>query len=133
MRVVLGGTFNTIHKGHEALLERAVSLGGGITLGLTTDSFAGSLRKKHPILPFAIRKKKLEDFLKKKCKDFKIVEIQNMYGPALEEDFDWIVVSEETLKGAQKINEERERKGKKPINVLSIPIVREKGKKISSD
>ena len=70
---------------------------------------------------------------KKKCKDFKIVEIQNMYGSALEEDFDWIVVSEETLKRAQKINEERERKGKRLINILSIPIVCENGKKISSD
>jgi len=131
-KVVLGGTFEIIHKGHEALLKKAFQL-GEVVLGLTSDNFAQRL-KKRKVLSFNKRKKNLKIFIRGKFKKrAKIIKIENIFGPTLKEDFNFIVVSKETLRNALKINREREKKGKKPIKIVKIKMVlSEDGKPISS-
>jgi pantetheine-phosphate adenylyltransferase len=59
--------------------------------------------------------------------------ISDIFGPTLEEPFDVIVVSAETRKTAEIINEKRWEKGWKPLTIVEIPFVlAEDGKPIQS-
>lgn len=70
---------------------------------------------------------------------YEIVPIQDPFGPtATDPDLDMIVVSLETMKGGEKVNEIRRGKGMKELEIYSIPLVeikqvlKEKEKKVSS-
>jgi len=116
MKICLGGTFDLIHKGHEALLKKAFDLEGEVLIGLTSDKMAS--QKKGSVSSFESRKKKLEDFLeKKRLRNYKIVKIEDEFGPAVNEDIDVIVVSTETKATALKINEARKERGLKPLSI----------------
>jgi len=131
-KVVVGGTFDVLHRGHKALLKKAFSL-GEVIIGLTSNIMARR-RKKRKVRDFKLRKKELEDFIKKEFKvKPKIVEIKNKFGFTLEKDFDYIVVSPETYKTAVEINKERQKRNKKPIKIVKIKfILAEDGKPISA-
>ena len=127
-KVVLGGTFDVLHKGHKALLKKAFSL-GKLTIGLTSNTMARKL-KKRKIESFSQRKKELENFIKKEfSKKVKIIKIEDKFGPTLKEDFDYIVVSPGTYKTAVLINKGRKKRKKKPIKIIKIKFVLDKGDK----
>lgn len=127
-RVIIGGTFEILHKGHKFLLEKAFSL-GKVTIGLTSNLFAQSL-KHRKVKDFKERKKTIEEFIQKRgFKKAKIVKINDIFGPTLKEDFDFIVVSPETKKRALIINKERKKLGKTPIKIIQIPFVLAEDKK----
>lgn len=121
-KVVIGGTFNVLHKGHEVLLRKAFDL-GEVTIGLTSNSMASKARRKR-VKDFKDRKKGLEDFT---MKEFsvkpKIVKIKDKFGPTLEEDFDYIVVSPATYATAALINQERQKRRKKPLKIVKIEFI----------
>lgn len=131
-KVVLGGTFDILHKGHETLLRKAFEL-GEVTIGLTSDRFAQQL-KGEVLNDFEKRKENLENFLKEKFgKKAKIVKINDIFGPTLKKDFDVLVVSEETFKNGLKINKERKKLGKKEMEIVKVKMVlAEDGKPISA-
>lgn len=128
---VLGGTFNILHKGHEALLSRAL-LFDKIFIGITSDAFVKK-HKIYPPVPFRKRKESVEKWFSRKNKTIKISRISNIFGDTLKKDYDYILVSEETLRNAEKINLVRKKLGKKPIAIVVVPIVRAyDGKKITA-
>jgi len=131
-KVVVGGTFDILHRGHEVLLKKAFTL-GKVTVGLTSNVFARKM-KKRKVRDFKYRKKELEDFIKEEFKQkSKIVKIEDKFGPTLEKDFDYIVVSPKTYKTAVLINKKRQKRNKKPIKIVKIKFVlAEDGKPISS-
>jgi pantetheine-phosphate adenylyltransferase len=131
-KVVVGGTFDIFHKGHEALLRKAVGL-GEVTIGLTSDILAKKVKKRN-VRSFKHRKKELEAFAKKEFKvKPKIVKKENKFGPTLKENFDYIVVSPATYKTAALINQERKKRKKKSIKIVKIKFVLNKdGKPISA-
>jgi len=116
-RVVVGGTFEFLHKGHKELLKRAFELGDFVLIGITADGF-----KKDCSVDFENRKRKVENFVKNFSKPYEIMEIHDKYGPTLQEDFDIIVVSPETLKTAKEINELRNQNGLKKMEIVKIPL-----------
>ena len=121
-KVVVGGTFDILHRGHEVLLKKAFAL-GKVTIGLTSNVLARKV-KKRKVRDFKYRKRELEDFIKKEFKvKPKIIKIEDKFGSTLKEDFDFIVVSPETYKTALLINKEREKRGKKPIKIVKIKFV----------
>ena len=63
--VVLGGTFDHFHKGHEALLTKAFEIGKKITIGIATEEIYKDKFLLESIEPFEIRKKSVEKFIKK--------------------------------------------------------------------
>jgi len=132
-KVVIGGTFDILHKGHEALLKRAFRL-GKVFIGLTSDKMAQSLRKRK-VKSFKERKKELENFILKEFKiKPKIFKIEDKFGFTLKKDFDYIVVSPETYKNAVEINKERLKRKKKLIEIVEIDFVlAEDGKPISAE
>ena len=127
-KVVLGGTFDVLHKGHEALLKKAFSL-GRVTIGLASDKMARKLKKRKVNL-FKDRKLVLEKFIRENfSKGFRIIKIEDKFGPTLEKDFDYIVVSPETYPKAVLINGKRKRLKKKPIKIVKIKFVLGKDRK----
>ncbi len=126
-KVAVGGTFDLLHKGHRALIEKAFELGEEVILGITSDEM---LQKKAE--PFSKRKKTLQNFLK--FKNYEIVKLSDAYGPAVGDGkIDAIVVSEETEARAVEINEIRKKRGLPLLQIVVIPFVlAEDGKPISS-
>jgi len=120
MRVVVGGTFNTIHKGHELLFETAFSVGDFVEVGLTSDEFAKGI-KSVDVLPYAVRKSNLARFLERFGKPFEIVRISDKYGTASSSDkVGAIVVSPETRPVAEEINDIRRRRGLPPLEIHTV-------------
>jgi len=121
-KVVVGGTFEILHKGHKAFLKKAFEL-GKVSIGLTSDIMAKE-RKKREVKNFKLRKKQLKDFIFKEFSEKpEIVKIEDKFGFAIERDFDFIVVSPETYKMAVEINKERQKRNKKPIKIAEIKFV----------
>ncbi len=126
-KIVVGGTFDLLHKGHKELLGKASSL-GEVKVGLSSDEMAKEF-KGVEVESFEIRKNDILDFLE----TAKVEEINDPYGFAVEEDFDYIVVSPETHARAKEINEKRKESGKKEMEIVEIDfILAEDGNPISS-
>lgn len=134
---VIGGTFDELHAGHMKLIYTAFSLGDRVLIGLSTDSFAVK-SKRREVNPYEKRRQRLEDFIKNspwsRGKSYEIFPINDMYGPTISvNNLDVIVVSVETFGGAVKINEERVKRGFKPLAIHVINMVEtERGEKVSS-
>jgi pantetheine-phosphate adenylyltransferase len=125
MKVCLGGTFNILHFGHKKLINKAfevAGLKGSVFIGLTTDDF---VKNKIKVKPYYKRKITLEKYLKEKgyFSQAYIKPISDKFGPTLEEEFDTIIVSKETVKNAEEINLKRKKRGKKPLEIIQIPMV----------
>ncbi|HDN82929.1 MAG TPA: phosphopantetheine adenylyltransferase [Candidatus Altiarchaeales archaeon] len=135
-KVVVGGTFDTLHLGHKKILEVAFKLGKRVCIGLTSDEFAKRFR--------VVETRKYEERLKNlkevvstiaEGKPYEIIKIEDYYGIAtIDPEIDCIVVSEETLLRAEEINTIRFKKGLKKLIIVVVPLVlAENGKAISSE
>ncbi len=104
-----------------------------MVIGLTTDRFASV--KSHPVRTFEARKADLERFIRDQgfSASWIIEPLDDRYGPALDADFDALVVSEETLSVGMEINVLRRKKGKRKVDLHQIAcVLAEDGKWISS-
>jgi len=125
MRVIVGGTFDILHKGHKQLLRTAFQTAGSqgfVYIGITTGKLA---EKKMHVSSFEQRKTNLIQYLRKEKgkNQFVIEPIQDKYGPAIHGDFDAIVVSPETRPTAEEINLHRRQNSRKPLQIIEIPFV----------
>ena len=132
----MGGTFDILHAGHKALLQRALEVGDIVLIGLTTDARASKIRNKTQINTYNIRLANLQDLLKsmKSLDRFQIVPLENDWGPSVvDEDFEAIIVSDETKSTAQKINKIRSAEGKSELEIVIVPMIKaQDGHRISS-
>ena len=120
-KVAVGGTFDRFHNGHKKLLEEAFNYGEMIVIGVTSDAFGG---KKGNIDSCNKRITNLNHFLTTKHNNFHIARLDDPYGSTIyEDDFNAIVVSEETEPTAIEINEIRKSKGMVAIDIIVISFV----------
>lgn len=124
--VGMGGTFDHLHDGHKYLLETAISLSQEVHIGLITEKLLENKKFASKIEDYETRKNNLENFISTIADlgRVKILELDNPYGPPIDDPaYEGIVVSQETYKGALRINEIRAEKGFKPLVIVVIPML----------
>ena len=124
--VVVGGTFDELHKGHKALLLKAFDAGDHVIIGLSANDLARKLKRNHEVASYKKRLKELNDFLKKQgvLNKAKIVPLKTPYGITLSKGYvDALVVSRETETRAKEINQKRKAKGLPPLHVIVIEMI----------
>ncbi len=131
MITAVAGTFNILHEGHKALLDRAFSLGDKVYIGITSDEMASSSRGL--LNSFYIRERAIRDYAESKKKEFRIFPIDDIYGPdEMMDHVDVLVVSEETKKNGEEVVRRAESRGRKlQLSVVGI-IPKKDGSKLSS-
>jgi pantetheine-phosphate adenylyltransferase len=124
--VAVGGTFDKLHKGHRALISKAFEVGDYVYIGLTSDELVSELHKTHKIAPYNERLADLTGFLEKTEFEnrFEISPLYTSYGLTLNQiDLDALVVSQETIKTGDSINEKRIQTGLAPLRIVKIALV----------
>ncbi|XP_053954581.1 bifunctional coenzyme A synthase [Anastrepha ludens] len=141
--VVVGGTFDRIHAGHKIFLTQAViRCCRRLVVGVTTEGMNKSKTLSELILPVGKRIEEIRGFLTEidASLQYEVVPIDDPFGPTLTDpDMDMIVVSAETQRGGQKVNELRTKNNLRPLEIYCINIVESsemgggpKEKKVSS-
>lgn len=124
--MAVGGTFDEFHKGHRTLLTKAFEVGEHVLIGLCSDKLVESLSKPHITAPYEQRLEELKKFLREKglLNRAEIMPLNDPFGVTLSEGcVEALVVSRETERMAVKINEERERRGLAPLQIVVIDMV----------
>ncbi len=133
--VFVGGTFDSLHRGHKALLTRAFGEGQTVVIGITSDDYVGRLKKGF-YAPLADRQKMLEAWLTEiGYKDrAKIITIHDAYEPAVSTtEFNALIITEHNRTRGEEINSIRFNKGLTPFALIEVPlIVADDGLPISS-
>lgn len=133
--LAVGGTFDLLHKGHEALLQKAFKNSKLVTIGLTTNKFTDQNNKKNIENQF-LRRKNISKFLNqnKYLKRAKIIWLNDLYGSTLQDKtIEGLVVSPETITSAELINQERKKIGLAKLKIIRCSWIKgSKGKIISS-
>lgn len=134
--VATGGTFDHIHRGHEALLSRSFEVGEKVVIGVTSDAFASLREGKAPDGDYAERVEKLEGLIRKRFpgRKYIIVKLDDYFGPGIASpEVEAIVVSNETSSRIPIANALRAKKGYPPLKVVVVDFVlAEDSKPISS-
>uniref|UniRef100_A0A1I8P5V1 Bifunctional coenzyme A synthase n=1 Tax=Stomoxys calcitrans TaxID=35570 RepID=A0A1I8P5V1_STOCA len=125
--VVLGGTFDRIHLGHKIFLSQAVIRAcSRLVVGVTTSKLTRSKTLHELILPVEQRIENVRLFLNEidSTLHYEVVPIDDPFGPTKSDpNMDMIVVSAETLKGGEKVNELRRQNNLKPLDIFCIDLV----------
>lgn len=125
-KVAVGGTFDELHKGHKTLLDKAFEVGDKVVIGLTSDEFVSKMGKPHKTAPYDERRRELVGFLEASGLDgnVEIVPLNDPFGLTISgEGLEALVVSQETEKTAQKINERRKNAGLPPLEIVIVDMV----------
>ena len=133
--VAMGGTFDIIHGGHMALLNKAFSISTKVIIGVTSDQLAVK-KGKNPENDYSKRISLLKSTIEENFPDsvYEISKLENEFGPAvLEESVKALIVSEETSDKGTLLNKLRAEGNLSPVKIVVVPIVLAKdGKAIST-
>ena len=133
--VAMGGTFDAIHSGHMALLNKAFSISSKVIIGLTSDQLA-TKKGKNLVNDYSKRLSLLKSVIEKNFPNisYEISKLENDFGPAvIEGSVKALVVSEETSNKGLLLNELRAERNLPPVKIVVVPMVLAKdGKAIST-
>lgn len=124
-KVALGGTFDRLHNGHRKLLSiGCVTCTENLVVGVMGDSLLKNKLNSDAIQSFSKREKSVYEYVcavKPDLPKVSIVELSDPFGPALSDPtVEAIVVSSETISGANKINFLRKEKKFDELKVIVI-------------
>ncbi len=125
-KVAVGGTFDELHRGHKALLAKAFEAGEFVVIGLSSDAFVSKMGKPHETAPYGERLQELQTYLKQQglAERAEIVPLDDAYGLTISgKGLEALVVSKETLKITEKINEIRQKAKLKPLAIVTVCMV----------
>ena len=125
-KVAVGGTFDQLHRGHEALLAKAFEVGKNVVIGLTSDRFVSRLDKPHKTSSYTKRLGELNGYLAASglLRRSEIVPLNDPVGLTLSaKGLEAIIVSQETAQIAQIINVKRQKVGLLPLDIVTVEMV----------
>ncbi|OBZ84988.1 Uncharacterized protein C1F12.08 [Choanephora cucurbitarum] len=126
-RVAVGGTFDHLHAGHRILLTMTAILAqSSMVVGVTDDCMLTKKAHKELIAPTSQRVEYVKNYMQavKRGIDYYIVPITDPFGPtATDPTIDALVVSKETLKGGDLVNNERAMRGLPPLELRIIDVI----------
>ncbi|EFN84613.1 bifunctional coenzyme A synthase [Harpegnathos saltator] len=124
--VVLGGTFDRLHNGHKILLSEAVlRCTEKLTVGVTDTNMISNKILWELIEPCTYRINQVKEFLEDidSSITYNVVSIDDMYGPTKEDStLEMIVVSQETKRGGDKVNELRLQKNLSKLDIHTVKL-----------
>ena len=133
--VAMGGTFDVVHSGHIALLDKAFSISSKVIIGLSSDQLAKK-RGKNLTSDYPKRLSLLKSVIEKNFPNssYEISKLENDFGPAvIEGSVKALVVSEETSGKGIRLNELRAERNLSSVRIVVVPMVLAKdGKAIST-
>ena len=133
--VAMGGTFDAIHSGHMALLNKAFSISSKVIIGLSSDQLA-TKKGKNLVNDYSKRLSLLKSVIEKNFPNisYEISKLENDFGPAvIEGSVKALVVSEETSNKGLLLNDLRTERNLPPVKIVLVPMVLAKdGKAIST-
>jgi inosine/xanthosine triphosphatase len=122
MKVGVGGTFNVLHRGHRALLDKAFDVGDEVVIGITSDGFTSKNKANH--VPLQDRIRALESYLSQKGKPYSINVIESSQARLLTDDsIEALIASPETYIEAERLAKLRLEKGMRPLQVIRIGYI----------
>lgn len=126
--VGLGGTFDHFHVGHQHFLSLAVQFGQHLHLGLTHPKLSLNKPWAELIEPYTIRQKSVEKYCRQQKISVAIMQLNDVYGPTLDEKskIQVLIVTEETVAGADQINQTRKTMKLPQLQVQVCPLLRDK-------
>lgn len=125
-KVAVGGTFDELHRGHKALLDKAFEVGDKVVIGLSSDNFVSKMGKPHKTASYDERRRELAAFIESSGLDgqVEIVPLDDPFGLTISgKALEALVVSKETEKTAQAINERRRKAGLEPLEIVTVNMV----------
>ena len=133
--VAMGGTFDVVHSGHMALLDKAFSISSKVIIGLSSDQLAKKMGK-NLTSDYPKRLSLLKSVIEKNFPNssYEISKLENDFGPAvIEGSVKALVVSEETSGKGIRLNELRAERNLSPVRIVVVPMILAKdGKAIST-
>jgi len=126
--VGLGGTFDHFHIGHEHFIKFASQFGQHLHIGVTHPKLTQAKTLANLIEPYETRKRAVKKFCKSHQISANITQLNDIYGPTVIEKskIKALVVTEDTLVGANKINQARTAMGLSQLPVHVCPLLKDK-------
>ena len=124
--VGVAGTFGPLHKGHKVLLRKAFEVGERVLIALTTEAMLQRKTFKEKIPPYKTRVQQLSAFLNAEgyAGRYEIIPLDDPFGVAITlREQEGIVVSEDTIEGAEKINKIRSDRGLPLLKIYTIKLI----------
>lgn len=148
MKIIVGGTFDKLHRGHKVLLDQAIKLAKlyNAEMIVTISGDIIAMAKSHPVRKYSARAYDVEGYLivwggHVKYKiwrlDSSLLKNQlnqpELYKEFMNDEKKIIVVSEETYSGALDLNQSLKDLKLQPLTIVVVPMVMgEDGERISS-
>ena len=134
IHVLVGGTFDNLHRGHMQILRKAFDIGDKVLVCITSDEMVGDKPLSGRISSYDKRHHGVVRFLRDNglMGRAEIVKIEDPFSEGMRPVLTHIVVSEGTRKNAEKINEMRKARGLSPLNIVGIGwVMADDGRPIS--
>ncbi len=123
-RVCVAGTFDGLHKGHEAMLMAAFEAGTHVVIAITSDVFVRTYKVRE-VAGYAKRLDALVVWLKTRnlIDRSEIISIDDAVGPAATADIDALIVTSQNKHVGEQINALRTKRHIASVVLIDVPLI----------
>lgn len=134
--VAVGGTWDHMHWGHRFMLTMAAfTAKTRVIVGVTGSELLVNKKYREALHPYDERARTATSFVRLLRPDLEVeaVAMHDMYGPtATEQDMQALVVSHESRKGGDLVNDKRKELGWNTLEIIDVSLVLDWKEKLSS-